>query len=130
MCSVTCRKKGSLAGGGNSVGVARGDKGKRGKKGSDAGNGVPVGVSTVGSICQHVDDADVPATHQRLDLGMRPPRHIINGVEVYGWEEQKMNEPYRVDDVPPLAQENRQTEESSSSLIQRTANVLKRCVVS
>eukprot|EP00952_Eustigmatos_sp_NYUAD-ZCMA_P014696 57082-Eustigmatos_ZCMA.PRE.1 len=70
------------------------------------------------------------------DIGMRVPRHIIDGEEVYGWMEEKVNEPHRigderrVNDVPPPVQEHRQTEESSPSLMQRTASVLKRCVVS
>ena len=38
--------------------------------------------------------------------------------------------PYIEEDVPPPVQEHRQPEESSSSLMQPTVSVLKRCVVS
>ena len=72
----------------------------------------------------------VSLTHSPSDVGLRPPRPIVNEVEVYGWEEHKMNEPNRQEDVPPPVQEHRQPEESNSSLMQRTANVLKACVVS
>ena len=112
------------------VGVATGGKGRRGKKGSVVGNGTSVGVTTVGSVVQHVGHVGVSLIHSPSGVGLRPPRHIVNGVEVYGWEEHKMNEPNREEDVPPPVQEHGQPEESSSSLMRRTVSVLKRCVVS
>ena len=66
---------------------------KKGKKGSVVGNGTSVRVTTVGSTVQHVGHVVVSLIHSPSDVGLCPPRHIVNGVEVYGWEEQKLNEP-------------------------------------
>ena len=95
-----------------------------------------VRVAAVGSIAESVADVGMHDGSTSEDIGMRVPRHIIDGVEVYGWVEEKVNEPHRVDverrmnDVPAPVQEHGQPDESSSSLMQRIANVLKRCVVS
>src|SRR5690348_10672506 len=82
-------KKGSLARGGSSIGVYRVGNGRRGKKRSVATDEVSVRVAAVGSIAESVADVGMRDGSTSQDIGMRVPRHIIDGEEVYGWVEEK-----------------------------------------